>query len=881
MMDKDALQKRCERERRARQEAEALLEEKSLELYRANQALKDLNIHLEQRVQNRTEELAKINIDLQQEITERQAVEQRLLVTQFSVDRASEPVYWLDQQGRIVYANQAASVALGYTRDELQNKYVFGIDQIIDEKSWPEHWEELRRRGSFSLESTHRTKQGKLFPVEVLVNHIETGGVEYNCAYVRNISERRERLQASERFTALQNIVQEITQRFLEEHDMSRSISSSLSDLGQHLGADRAYLIRLRDHEQMAFGTHEWLRPGAKPHAAQIQNIPLSEFGWWVERLAVGQAILADHIEQPQVPERFGRSLRAVDTRFLFFLPVFVDTKLTGIIGIESTKELLGIDEQSLPLLHSVAEVLGRSIERRIAERERDQHRRELATALKSATLANQAKTIFLANMSHEIRTPLTAISGYSQMLQESQGLDTEQTGWVQQIQSSVSHLSVLINDVLDLSKIEGGELPISMQTADLKSLVKNAVDLVAPLASSKDVSLDLEFAPGTPEHVETDCTRLKQITINLIQNAVKFTDRGGVKVIVRPIELDLADQAGYEIEVADTGIGMSRERLEQVFRPLNASYYSIAGERGGAGLGLTLSRHLANLMHGDIRGRSKPNYGSVMSLRLPVGSPSADQTVAQTDDPQSQAFSLAGVRCLAIDDNPDNQRIIQYLLNNEGAQVTVASSGREGLELATSAATGHTFDVVLLDIQMPVMDGYTVARAMRREGIGLPIIALTAQAMADDRQKCLQAGFDDYVTKPINLDLLTASIRRVILMGRQNEDRQPAQPVPQAIRSTKADDERFQSLLNTYIQSLSDTHKKISLALDTEDWKQIGLTAHKLRGTGANYGFERLSEAAKDCESLILEGADLERKTTATKTLLALIAQVEGISII
>lgn len=875
-MDSSAWEKRYERQRRAREKAEALLEEKSLELYRANELLRDLNKNLEQRVQERIEELARANQDLELQIKERTKAEQRLRITQFSVDRASDSVYWLNANGVIVYANEAASESLGYSQDELLGMRVFDIDQVIDENAWPSHWEELCRRHSFSIESTHVTKDGRPFPVEVLVNHIETGGVEYNCAYVRDITERVERRKAVARYGELQEIIRRIAHSFLEDRDLSRSISLTLQYLGKYLEVDRAFLIRFRDNEQMAFNTHEWLKPGTHSRQENYQDVPISELGWWVQKLSLGEPIELSDIEASEVPKRVGESLQRDQVQAILALPVIVNSKLVGMLGFEMVGQSRRWAEDHTALLLTVVEILGRAIERRIAEREREHHKQQLSAALQDANKANQAKTLFLANMSHEIRTPLTAISGYSQMLKKDTVLDDGQHDWINKIISSTGHLSDLINDVLDLSKIDAGELPISLETVVLKTLVTEAVDLVQPIAVAKRLRLRAIIAPETPCVVETDSKRLKEILVNLIQNATKFTDRGHVTVHVRQATIESSEELGYEIAVEDSGIGMSPERLEQVFRPLGDSFYSIAGERGGAGLGLTISRHLAELLKGEITGISKANHGSVMTLKLPVGNPCMESITAKPQgNQQSESPPLTGVRCLAIDDNLDNQRIIQYLLNQEGAEVTIAGSGREGLELATDPYQSSGYDVILLDIQMPGMDGYTVARMLRLEGITIPIIALTAHAMADDREKCLQAGFDDYVTKPINLDQLTASIRRGI-----KQDRLPHQPEPlqEPIRSSRADDERFQPLLTAYLKSLAEAYTNISNALNDGDWEQVSRLVHKLRGTGANYGFEQLSEAAKDCESLIIEDAEVGRKSNAVTELLALISRVEGV---
>jgi signal transduction histidine kinase len=384
-----------------------------------------------------------------------------------------------------------------------------------------------------------------------------------------------------------------------------------------------------------------------------------------------------------------------------------------------------------------------------------------------ATSTADRAKSEFLANMSHEIRTPMTAILGFAEVVLENVS-DPQNVNGLKTIQRNGEYLLKIINDILDLSKIEAGKLVSEQIECSPGQVLADVASLMRVRASAAGLTLEVEYDGPMPEHIQSDPTRLRQILINLIGNAIKFTEVGKVRVLVRLLDVD-SDRPQMQFDVIDTGIGLTAEQIDKLFETFVQADASTTRKFGGTGLGLTISKRLAEMLGGSIQVRSTPGEGSTFSLAILTG-PLAGVTMvdkmtgseASIGQVANPAIADAPLECriLLAEDGPDNQRLISFFLKKAGADVTVAENGRIALELALAAHDeGTPSDVILMDMQMPVLDGYSATAELRDAGYRGPVIALTAHAMSGDKDKCIIAGCDDYATKLIDRKKLIAMV--------------------------------------------------------------------------------------------------------------------------
>jgi signal transduction histidine kinase/CheY-like chemotaxis protein len=478
---------------------------------------------------------------------------------------------------------------------------------------------------------------------------------------------------------------------------------------------------------------------------------------------------------------------------------------------------------------------------------ERQNAQDEMKESRNIAENANRSKSAFLANMSHEIRTPLTAIIGYSEMLHDQDQTEEERTHEIDSIIRSGNHLQQIINDILDLSKIEAGQLVIENLQASPFHMIADINSILGDRARIKGLKFLIDYDYPLPKQITTDPTRLKQILFNIIGNAIKFTQKGHIKIKTRYLQ----DSNKLSIKISDTGIGMTQDEMGRLFKPFSQADSSTTREYGGTGLGLCISKQLANNLGGDISYTSEKGEGSVFEITIGVGPADSIELVNGPEDSlideliergardtefnkQIQKMSLGNKHILVVEDNPETQKLVSIYIKKTGATVSTANNG----EIAVKRALSEDFDLILMDIQMPVMDGLEAISQLRKAGYSKPIIALTANAMKEDMDKCIFSGANDYLTKPIDLKLFYTKLKTYLDGNNIPEN------VTQIITNISKDSE-YQELAQHFIDSMPELMKKISAAIENNDWKNLILLIQALKANSGEFGFSDIASLA------------------------------------
>jgi|GEM_PF-1891687 len=1025
---------------------------------------------------------SEVMLSLVYDYTERKQAEEALRFTQFAIDNSADQIFWIDEDARFTYVNNHACQTLGYSREELLHMTVQDIDPNYAQDIRPDFRRRLEENRHLIIESTHRTKGGVLYPVEIRSNYLKFGNRAYNCAFIQDITERKRaeedvRLRnrrlndiiegtnvgtwewnattgeviVNERWaemlgyqlSELAPVTIDTWNRLVHPDDLARSYEV----FAKHFSGEQPYyecelrmrhknnqwvwildrgrvaswieegspllvsgthldITERRQIEQELFESHRMLRDVLETIPVRVfwkdvegrylgcnrlfamdagRSSPESligedDFGiTWAEQAALYQADDRQVIESGQANINNEELQKAPNGRQVWLRTSKIPLRnsagaIYGVLGsyediTESKRAQEALTESKnnfTQLFQSAPVPIAFSAEaddwgviwneawyrtfgysREVAtgrngldfglwvdpdDRKRfielvktEQHVLAFDTLLRrqdgairncsmygsyigtpgkrlfmivflditdrkraeQAEAANRAKSRFLANMSHEIRTPMNAILGMTHLALDARDAG-QQRRLLRTVQQSAESLLGILNDILDFSKIEAGQLQIAHRPFQLDRLLETLISTMNVQATEKGLQLKVIRTPGIPQTLIGDDLRLHQILLNLMGNAVKFTAKGSITIRVEPAVARTTDSKNsLHFSVADTGIGIPKDKLEDIFKSFEQADSSYAREYGGTGLGLAISRQLTTLMGGNLWVESEPGLGSTFHLVLNLESCTDNLAEPLLADNEKPGQSVKDLHILVVDDNEVNRDVASMMLEKDH-RVTTAANGLEALV----ALSGQSFNLILMDVQMPFMDGLTTTKIIRAlegrlplendlppdqvralaaqlRGGHLPIVAMTAHAMDEDREICLRAGMDEYITKPFHPGQLSGILQSLVApatfkansrrkTGEAGATCESAGPLPLLEQiadylqaSTGMTVAQVERLLLAARRSIRDNLAKAKEALEAEDYQTLGRAAHTLKGTLLQCGQNDLAGKAEKLESI------------------------------
>jgi PAS domain S-box-containing protein len=674
-------------------------------------------------------------ICLSKDITERKKAEEALQMSQFSIDKAMTAIFWMGYDGSFSYVNEQACRSLGYTREELLKLHLWDIDPKYPKEHWDDRWVTFsinKQGGGDHLESVHRRKDGTEFPVEVDSMNIWFGSTQLHVAHVQDITERKKSQRAIQES-------EEIFRNFMEyspvyvffKDENIRSIKLS-KNYEKMLG---------KTMDELIGKTMDDLFPSELARRMIEDDKKVLKEG---KMVTVDEELDGRYYTTIKYPIQIDSN-----TRYLAGFTIDVTEKKQAEEILRKQKAEIEKQNQEFSVLN--AEYFSVNEELRTSNE-------ELAAARDKAQESDRLKSAFLANMSHEIRTPMNAIIGFSDLLNNPDLPPEKQQLFTRTIRQRSYDLLTLINDILDLSKIEAGQMNFCVESCNLDEILSDICSTFKAIwydsGKSKVELLVENYLNPIENRIFTDSGRLRQILSNLVGNAFKFTQKGSITITCQRIESDL-----LQFSIKDTGIGISPEKKSIIFdRFRQADDYS-AQQFGGTGLGLSISKGLVELFGGKIWVESKQGEGSNFFFTIPYKSDTSSRIVL--DEPMHISYNWGKKKLLLVEDDEFNSEYTKEVLKETGIKVISMVYGKEAIK---SVKTEGHFDLVLLDIRLPDIEGLEVAKQLKLIKPDLPIIAQTAYASENYRIKCKEAGCIDYLAKPIRQDELLRSIGRCLL---------------------------------------------------------------------------------------------------------------------
>ncbi len=689
---------------------------------------------------------------------------QELDKLKYLADHMTE-VHWLRSADNkeMLYINPAYEKIWGRSLQSLRDEPQSYLASILDEDK-PKVFEQLRhydKDKEFDTEFRIRQPNGDIRWIWSRSSAItdEKGEVLFHRGVAIDITDKKAEQEELTRKVSFEHLLVNLSGRFIsvESDDISKEIDKGLGDVGSFLEVDRSYVFLIHAEDETMDNTNEWCAEGVSPEIENLKGLPVSIFPAWMKELLAARNIFIPRVSD--LPDSWKQEREILEMQHIqsvVVVPLIVSNQLIGFAGFDAVREQRIWKEYEISLLRLMGDLMASALQRRGSDEKLRDANKEMKEAKEAAEKANRAKSEFLANMSHELRTPLNGIIGFTQLLMKTK-LSITQNEYMQNVNASAKVLLGLTNDILDFSKIEAGKLELDIVKSDIIHLVEKTTDIVNYTSSSKNIELLLNIQPDIPRFAMIDPVRLEQVLVNLLNNAIKFTEKGEVELIVaaKPVN-GATHKYCYYFEVRDTGIGIAKDKQDKLFQAFSQADTSTTRRYGGTGLGLIISNRLLSKMGSRIELESDEGKGSRFSFSLEL-----DAYYGKALLPEDISWIK---HVLIVDDNSNNRVILKKMLEFAHISGSEASNGIEAMEQLDKQAG---FDVILMDYNMPFMNGLDIARAIR-EKFRLspekqPIILL--HSSSDDaiiHTTSRELGISQRLIKPVKMENLFEALSKL-----------------------------------------------------------------------------------------------------------------------
>ena len=780
---------------------------------------------------------------------------------QLMLDATPLCVNVLDTDYNIIDCNQQAVklFEMGSKEEYMKRFWELHAEYQPDGRNSMEKMREFVNRafeeGYSRNEWTHQKLDGELFPCEVTLIRVQHEGEPIVLAYMRDLREHAKMMDEIKHRDELLHTASRVATTMLtavNDAEFDETFLSGMERIGLGVGADRVQIwqnVMIGDKLHFAH-KYQWLSDVGKEKA----DVPIGlEFSYddvpgWKEMFARGGFINSPYHELSEHDQEF---LDAYDIKSIVNIPLFLQNAFWGFFSVDDCRKARKFSDEEIDILRSASLMMASAFNRHMRDKDMRKVEEDLRLARGVAESANEAKSVFLANMSHEIRTPMNSIIGFTELALDS-NISHKTREYLNNILENSEWLLQIINDILDISKIESGKLELEHIPFDLHEIFAHCQTAIMPKALEKGLMLHFYAEPSFGKKLLGDPTRLRQILLNLLSNAIKFTRIGTVKVSSNIVETS-ENTVTMHFEVRDSGIGMNAEQINRIYEPFMQADSSTTRMYGGTGLGLAICKTIIGLFGGELIVESTPGLGSKFSFDITFDVIDAPGTYTENELPVNEYEKpVFEGEVLVCEDNAMNQQVIYEHLTRVGLRTVVAHNGQEGVDFVRSRVENgeKPFDLIFMDIHMPVMDGLEAATIIEKMKTGTPLVAMTANIMSSDRELYEASGLPDFISKPFTSLELWRCLMKYITPKRQE--------VVDGLRQAEADMQLRRQLQISFLKENRTKLDQVNTALENDDVKLAHRLVHNLKGNAGQIGKTELYKAAAMVEGLLKGGKNL-----------------------